>query len=147
MEGAAQELTEQSKRIAEAKTIAEKGTYARSKYVQMEQKLAQLEQTNKELQEQIKAGDETGLTEQQRATRAGKRTLKGLPDLQLAKTVEARLDARIDACNRITEERVRAAVEKFESYVEARIAAEKKMWKPQPKETKEQGTQSEDKNT
>jgi hypothetical protein len=35
--------------------------------------------------------------------------------------VEARLDARIDISNRITEERFREAVQKFQGYVEDRI--------------------------
>jgi hypothetical protein len=35
--------------------------------------------------------------------------------------VEARLDARIDIANRLSEDRVREAVQKFQGYVEDRI--------------------------
>jgi hypothetical protein len=45
--------------------------------------------------------------------------------------VEARLDARIDISNRLTEERFREAVKKFQGYVEDRIKEQQQTIPPQ----------------
>ena len=56
-------------------------------------------------------------------------------DTTLLKTVELRLEAKVDMANRLNEQRFREAIEKFEGYVAARKIEEQKTAKPSPTPT------------